>query len=218
MTNDAGFRPWRRRALAPVLFLLLPPAPVSAQDSVLPMAQAQQAVAGRLPSILDSVPANTAVPWEDPNTGLSGTIVPFAPDLRDGRFCRALRYTVEGASRRFAVEGERCRLADGGWGPGRVADHLYDAPEASPLIRDTQAALKRLLYYDGPVDGVASDVLSASILRFEHDEQVAPDAQPSAGLLELADAAINRIPQAGSCTPSQPVPDGWSAACGSAAP
>ncbi|MCQ8279431.1 RT0821/Lpp0805 family surface protein [Acetobacteraceae bacterium KSS8] len=224
MTSESGFRPRWRCSLALILFLPLfparaqdPSAPM-AQSQLAPMAQAQQAVSGRLPFILDSVPANTPVPWDDPGSGLSGTIVPFAPELGGGRFCRPLRYTVEGASQRFAVEGERCRLPGGGWGPGRVADHLYEAPEASPLIRDTQAALKRLLYYDGAVDGVASDALSSAILRFERDEQVAQDPQPSSGLLELADAAINRIPAAGSCTPAQPVPDGWSAACGSAAP
>lgn len=216
-----GAAPWNVSVLlvpaiaTGLLGALLWPVPATAQDAP-PLAQAAALVDGRLPSILDAAPPNQPVPWDDAASGLSGSIIAFSPTLGGGRFCRALRYTVLGASQQFAIEGERCRTRSGGWGPGRVPDRLYDAPAASPLIRDLQAALRRLLYYDGPVDGVASDALGAASLRFEHDEQVAPDAEPSPGLLELADAAINRIPPGGSCTPDRTVPDGWSAACGSA--
>ncbi len=194
--------------------LLLAALPGSASAQAIPLEQAETVVATRLQQVLENAPADRPVPWRDEASGLSGTIV-AAPATFSGRPCRALRYTVQGGSELLSVEGERCREPGGQWVAGRFADRIAETPAANPMIRDLQGALRRLAYYRGAVDGVASSTLTRALLAFEHDEQVLPDAEPSPDLLGLADAAIARIPAAGSCTPEQPVPDGWSAACGS---
>ena len=196
-----------------LLLLLLSPLPASAQD--VPPEQAEAVVASRLQEVLENAPPDRPVPWRDEASGLSGVIVAAASTF-SGRLCRALRYTVRGASRPVVVEGERCREPDGRWVAGRVSDRMVDAAAASPAVRDLQAALHRLDYYRGPVDGIASAALSRALLRFEHDEQVAPEAEPGPDLLALAYRAIGRIPMEGSCQPEDPVPDGMSAACGTA--
>ncbi len=198
--------------------LLLAALPGSASAQAIPLEQAETVVAARLQQVLEDAPAGRPVPWRDVASGLSGTIV-AAPATFSGRPCRTLRYTVQGGSEPLSVDGERCREPDGQWVAGRFADRIADriaeTPAASPMIRDLQEALRRLAYYRGAVDGVASSTLTRALLAFEHDEQVPPDAEPSPNLLGLADAAIARIPVPGSCTPEQPVPDGLSAACGS---
>lgn len=176
--------------------------------------RAQPALEPALQAALEQAAPNRPVPWDDPATGLGGEIV-AAPATFDGRPCRAVRWTVQDGARRVAAEGERCREPDGRWVGGRVADSVLAAPAASPLIRDLQAALHRLAYYDGAVDGVASATLATAILAFEHDERVPPDSEPTPGLLEMADAAIGRIPGPGTCDAGVPVPAGRSVACGS---
>ncbi len=211
---------WRRWSLL-LLLLVSSPRPASAQD--VPPEQAEAVVASRLQDVLENAPPDRPVPWRDEASGLSGSIVAAAATF-SGRLCRALRYTVQGASRPLAIEGERCREPDGRWVAGRVRDRIVDAAAASlaapspaapsPAVRDLQAALHRLDYYRGPVDGVASAALSRALLRFEHDEQVAPEAEAGPDLLALAYRAIGRIPVENSCEPEDPVPDGMSAACG----
>lgn len=199
-----------------VLLCRMPPA--MAQDDAgtagLLVQQAQPAVQQRLGDVLEHAPANQAVPWDDEASGLSGVIT-AAPASFNGRPCRALRYTVRNGSQQVAVEGQRCREPDGAWVAGQVADRMVAAPVASPLIRDLQAALRRLAYYDGALDGTATPFFTRALLAFEHDEQVPPEAEPAPGLLELADAAIARIPAAGPCPADMPVADGASVACGS---
>ncbi len=194
-----------------LLPLALLPGSVQAQE--VPLAQAEAVVASWLQEVLENAPANRPVPWRDQASGLSGTIVAGVATF-SGRPCRALRYTVQGASEQLAVEGERCREPDGRWVAER-ADRVAELPAASALVRGLQAALRRLAYYRGAVDGIASSELGRALLAFEHDEQVPPDAEPGPGLLELAEQAVGRIPAAGSCVPDQPVPAGMSAACGS---
>ena len=194
--------------------LLLAALPCSARAQPVPLEQAEAVVAARLQAVLEDAPPDRPVSWQDQASGLSGTIVASPPTFAN-RLCRALRYTVQGGSEPLAVEGERCREPDGRWVAGRVADRIDQAPAASPTIRDLQVALRRLAYYRGAVDGVASSALTRAVLAFEHDEQVPPDAEPGPALLQLADRAIERIPAAGSCTPEEPVPEGMSAACGS---
>ena len=205
-----------RRRWSLLLLLVSPPGPALAQD--VPPEQAEAVVAPRLQDVLENAPPNRPVPWRDEASGLSGTIVAAAATF-SGRPCRALRYTVQGASRPLAIEGERCREPDGRWVAGRVSDRIVDAAAASlaapsPAVRDLQAALHRLDYYRGAVDGLASAAMSRALLRFEHDEQVAPEAEPGPDLLALAYRAIGRMPIEGSCEPEDPVPDGMSAACG----
>ncbi len=194
------------------LLLLLASPSVRAQD--VPPEQAEAAVAPRLQEVLENAPPDRPVPWRDEASGLSGIIVASAATF-SGRPCRAMRYTVQGASRPLAIQGERCREPDGRWVAGRVADRIDDAAAPSPAVRDLQAALHRLAYYRGPVDGLPSAALSRALLGFEHDEQVPPEAEPGPDLLALAYRAIGRIPIEGSCAPEDPVPDGMSAACGS---
>ena len=201
-----------RRCL--LLLLLLPAFPPSVRAQDVPTGQAEAAVAPHLQEALENALPDRAVPWRDEASGLSGTIMAAAASF-SGRPCRALRFTVQGVSRQMAIAGERCREPDGRWVPGRVADRVVDGPAWNPTVRDLQAALRRLAYYRGAVDGIASPGLSRALLAFEHDEQAAPEAEPGPGLLDLAYRAIGRIPAAGSCTPDQPVPDGMSAACGS---
>ncbi len=202
----------RRHRPSLLLLLLATSLPARAQD--VPPEQAEAVVAPWLQTVLENAPPDRPVPWRDGASGLSGTIVASAATFSD-RPCRAVRYTVQGGSRPLAVEGERCREPDGRWVTGRVSDRITDAAPASPAVRDLQAALHRLAYYRGPVDGIASAALSRALLAFEHDEQVAPEAEPDPDLLALAYRAIGRIPVQGSCTPEDPVPDGMSAACGS---
>ena len=201
----------RRRGLLLLLLLLSPLGPALAQD--VPREQAEAVVAPRLQDVLETAPPGQPVPWRDEASGLSGVIVAEAATF-SGRLCRALRYTVQGASRPLAIEGERCREPDGRWVAGRVSDRIVDAAAANPVVRDLQAALHRLDYYRGPVDGVASAALTRALLRFEHDEQVPPEAEPGPDLLMLGYREIGRIPVEGSCEPDDPVPARMSAACG----
>lgn len=175
--------------------------------------QARTVLEPRLSDVLERAPANQAVPWRDDASGLSGDIV-AAPATFDGKPCRALRYTVRGGSKDIAVEGRRCREPDGQWLVGRVANSVMVSPLASPLIRDLEVALRRLAYYRGSIDGIATMEFARAVLAFEHDEQVPPDAVATAGLLGLAAAATARIPDGGGCGTDQPVP-GVSVACGS---
>lgn len=207
MTNRTRQRGWSLL----LLLLVSPFRPALAQD--VPPEQAEAVVAPQLQDVLENAPPDRPVPWRDEASGLSGIIVASAATF-SGRPCRALRYTVQGASRPLAIEGERCREPDGRWVAGRVSDRVADVAAASPAVRDLQAALHRLDYYRGPVDGVASAALSRALLRFEHDEQVAPEAEPGPDLLALSYRAIGRIPIEGSCEPEDPVPSGMSAACG----
>ena len=182
MTSRTG----RRRCSLLLLLLLSPPWLALAQD--VPPEQAEAVVAPRLQDVLENAPPDRPVPWRDEASGLSGIIVVQAATF-SGRLCRALRFTVQGASRPLAIEGERCREPDGRWVAGRVSDRVADAAAASPAIRDLQAALHRLDYYRGPVE-------------------------PGPDLLTLAYRAIGRIPIENSCEPEDPVPSGMSAACG----
>ncbi len=203
----------RTRRRCGIVLLLLAALPGTARAQAVPLEQAEAVLAPRLQQVLEDAPPDQAVPWQDEASGLSGTVVAGRATF-SGRPCRALRYTVQGGSEPLAVEGERCREPDGRWVADR-ADRVAEVPAAGGLVRELQAALRRLAYYRGTVDGVPSSALARAVLAFEHDEQVPPDAEPSPGLLELATGAIGRIPAAGSCAPEEPVPDGMSAACGS---
>ena len=166
-----------------------------------------------LRAVLDDRAANQPVPWHDEASGLSGTVAAAPPAARTP--CRAIRVTVRDGVRQLALEGERCRSPGGDWGLGRVADAISVDPEASPLVRDLEVALHRLDYYLGAIDGIASGDFIRALLVFEHDEGVAPTPRPDPALLDLADAAIGRIPAAGACPTSRPVPAHASVACGS---
>ena len=90
-----------------------------------------------------------------------------------------------------------------------------DQPQPSPLVYDLQLNLHRLGYYDGDADGLHSDGLLRALLAFERDEQVAPEAEPKPGLLQLSNAAISRIPSGGECPDAGAAAPGTSVACGS---
>ncbi len=188
------------------------PAPTQAEAATL-LQQVMPALQPTLRTVLDRDAANQPLPWSDDASGLSGTVT-AAPPLRGDGLCRAIRVTVRDGGRQLALEGQRCRRGEGGWGPGHVADAVSLAPEASPLIRDLQVALHRLEYYPGAIDGVAGDNFTRALLAFERDEQVPPVPQPQPALLDLADAAIGRIPAPGDCQPPHPIPDRASLACG----
>ena len=85
----------------------------------------------------------------------------------------------------------------------------------SPLIRDLQLNLRRLAYYQGDADGLRNPDLLRALLAFEHDEQVAPEAEPTPATLQLSNEAIARIRSGGSCEDPGPLPAGTSMACGS---
>lgn len=189
-----------------------PPAPTQAETATL-LQQVMPTLQSTLRTVLDRDASNQPLPWSDDASGLSGTVTAAPPPRGDG-LCRAIRVTVRDGARQLAVEGQRCRRGEGGWGLGRVADAVSLAPEASPLIRDLQVALHRLEYYPGAIDGIASDDFTRALLAFERDEQVPPVPQPQPALLDLADAAIGRIPAAGDCQPPHPIPDRASLACG----
>ena len=189
------------------------PMPTTAEATTL-LQQVMPSLQPALRAVLDQPFANQPTPWKDDASGLSGAIIAAAP-LRDGGLCRRVRVTVRDGTRQLAVEGQRCRMPDGDWGLGHVVDTVTLAPEGSPLIRDLEVALHRLDYYPGAVDGVASEAFIRALLAFEHDEQVPPVQQPDPALLDLADAAIGRIPAAGICQAPRPIRAGASLACGS---
>ena len=176
--------------------------------------QAQPGLQPRLQQALEQAPADQPVAWRDDASGLGGEIVAARP-VFDTRPCRTMRYTVLGGAWPLAVAGQRCREPDGLWVGGRVADSVSVVQPPSPLIHDLQAALRRLAYYRGAVDGVAGAGFTAALLAFEHDEQVPPEAEPTPALLDLAGAAIGRIPAGGTCPAGSPAADGTSLACGS---
>ncbi len=219
MTSRSGREIRPVVALLAVAGLAVPgyaqPAPTPAETATL-LRQVMPALQPTLRAVLDRDAANQPTPWSDDASGLSGTVT-AAPATRGGGFCRAIRVTVRDGVRQLALEGQRCRGQDG-WGPGHVADAVSVAPEASPLIRDLQVALHRLEYYPGAIDGIASDGFTQALLAFERDERVPPAAgaalDASSALLDLADAAIGRIPAAGDCQPPHPIPDRAALACG----
>ncbi|MGI4748750.1 MAG: hypothetical protein ACRYGI_16450 [Janthinobacterium lividum] len=86
---------------------------------------------------------------------------------------------------------------------------------ASPLVRDLQLNLRRLAYYRGDADGLRNPDLLRALLAFEHDEQVAPEAEPTPAILQLSNEAIARIRSGGSCEDFGSLPAGTSVACGS---
>lgn len=96
--------------------------------------------------------------------------------------------------------------------PGIVA---YGQMQPSPLVRDLQLNLRRLAYYRGDADGLHTPELLQALLAFEHDEQVAPEAEPSPAIVQLSNEAIARIRSGGSCEEFGPLPAGTSVACGS---
>ena len=199
--------------------LLLWPVVAPAQDEPGPaeiealVQQAQPGVRPRLQAVLEQAPADQPVPWSDDASGLGGDIVTSAASF-DGRPCRAIRYTVRRGGREVAVDGRRCREPDGLWVAGPAADRISVVPLPSPLIGGLEAALHRLAYYQGAIDGIPTPGFTRALLAFERDEQVPPEAEPTPDLLRLADAAIGRIPTGGECPPDGPVPDGTSVACG----
>ena len=207
-------------AMLLLAMLLLRPAPGLAQDDAVPtdavalLQQAQPGLQPRLQEVLEHAPADRPAAWRDDASGLGGEIIAARPSF-DGRPCRAMRYTVLSGARQLVVAGERCREPDGLWVAGPVADRISVAPLTSALVRDLEAALHRLAYYRGAVDGVASAGFTAALLAFEHDEQAPPEAEPTPALLNLADAAIGRIPTGGTCPAERPMADGTSLACGS---
>ncbi len=189
------------------------PSPSAAEAATL-LGQVMPSLQPTLAAVLDRDPANQPMPWRDDASGLSGTVA-AGPSTRAGGPCRTIRVTVRGGARELALDGQRCRGADGRWGPGRVADTVALAAEASPLVRDLQVALHRLEYYPGAIDGIASDGFTRALLLFERDEGVPPTPRPDPALLDLADAAIGRIPGSGDCPAPRPLSDRAALACGS---
>ena len=188
------------------------PAPTQAEAAVL-TGQVMPSLRPMLRAVLDDRAANHPMPWHDEASGLSGTVA--AAPIEPGAPCRAIRVTTRDGVHQLALEGERCRQPGGDWGPGRVADAVSVDPDASPLVRDLQVALHRLDYCPGAIDGIASGGFIRALLVFEHDEGVPPTPRPDPALLDLADAAIGRIPAAGACPTPRPVPARASLACGS---
>ena len=188
------------------------PAPTQAEAAIL-IGQVMPTLRPLLRAVLDNRAANQPMPWHDEASGLSGTVA--AAPIEAGTPCRAIRVTTRDGVRQLALEGERCRQSGGDWGPGRILDAVSVDPDASPLIRDLQVVLHRLDYYSGAVDGIASGGFIRALLVFERDEGVPPTLRPDPALLDLADAAIGRIPAVGACSTPRPVPAHASLACGS---
>ncbi len=65
---------------------------------------------------LEYTPSNQAVPWRNPDSGHSGTIVPRpAYQTASGQYCREFTQSVTVGGRTEQAYGTACRQPDGSW-------------------------------------------------------------------------------------------------------
>lgn len=65
---------------------------------------------------LEYTPSNQAVPWRNPDSGHSGTVVPKpAYQAASGQYCREFIETVTVGGRTEEAYGTACRQPDGSW-------------------------------------------------------------------------------------------------------
>ena len=82
--------------------------------------------------------------------------------------------------------------------PGAMGKKLmeyYMAAYGSLLVSKIQARLADLEYYFGPVDGRMNYLTKMGIKAFQSRHGQAPDGQPSAGLLDAAEAETAKAPE-----------------------
>ncbi len=168
----------------------------------------------RLNAALETSPSDLPIDWSDDATGLSAELVVHPANPVRPVPCRAFSYTVRQAGTAVLVTGTRCRHAAGLWEGTGSEDRLVplgvtlpvergvaQPPVSTPdiLVRALQLNLRRLAYFDGPPDGIASASLRAAVMRFEQDENVPADGEPNSAVEDLSEAAIARIPAPGAC-------------------
>ncbi len=92
------------------------------------------------------------------------------------------------------------------------------APASTPapdvMVRALQLNLRRLAYYDGPLDGLVSPALRAAVASMQRDEGVPAVGEPDGTAEELSEAAVARIPPPGPCPGAAPF--GEAVVCGRA--
>lgn len=65
---------------------------------------------------LETAPAGQALPWSNPQSGNSGTVIPQAPyQTADGGYCREFQQHIIVGGQRQDGYGRACRQPDGSW-------------------------------------------------------------------------------------------------------
>jgi surface antigen len=146
--NGAALRASRRRRLiAPALGMLCLAAAAAPQD-VTAQADADEEYVGPLVNdALETAKSGVAIPWSNPATGSSGTIVIERTFYRDPRTpCRDYRRTLErvGAPE-VEIEGTGCRIGPGRWSldeekPGGAAATAATTPGTRAAPRPQERA------------------------------------------------------------------------------
>ena len=165
--------------------------------------------------------------------GVEADLVVHPADTSGPIPCRGFTYRLHQGGSGFVVTGSRCRQGPRNWVGDLANDHVAPAFSPPPImaaappapdqasaappppdlqVRALQDNLRRLAYYDGPLDGTVTPRLRAAISSFEQDEGVSGGGEADSRAQSLALSAIGRIPVSGNC-PS-PAPAGFAIACG----
>jgi surface antigen len=65
---------------------------------------------------LETAPAGKTLPWSNPQTGNSGTVIPSAPYQNpNGQYCREYNQTIVVGGKKQSGHGTACREPDGSW-------------------------------------------------------------------------------------------------------
>ena len=65
---------------------------------------------------LETAPAGQAMPWNNPQSGNSGVVIPQAPyQTSDGTYCREFQQKIVVGGQRQSGYGKACRQPDGSW-------------------------------------------------------------------------------------------------------
>lgn len=76
----------------------------------------QQAVSRTTQTALETAPPNQSMPWQNPQNGHSGTVVPGQYyQTADGQYCREFQQTIDIGGQPQQGYGKACRQPDGTW-------------------------------------------------------------------------------------------------------
>ena len=148
-----------------------------------------------LNQVLENQPTGVSVPWNNPETGNSGTITAVATEIQpDGTPCREYHRTYPGDTASQLVAGKACRTGNGVWSVVEESEveiappwvepepepqwrepeaEPDPVPERGPATAETQRELAGAGYYDGPLDGEMSPALREAILAYQTERDPA---------------------------------------------
>ena len=126
--------------------------------------------------VLEFERTGTVVPWENPKTGNSGTIMPIETILGDdGTPCRVYERTYVSGDQSKVVKGKACRSNAGVWKVVEESDVEVAAPEWVEPLPDEPVIADPEIEPDLP-DPVTDPVVTASVSPAAETQKMLADA------------------------------------------